>query len=438
MYAVGLRGWQICAGAVSVFLIGYFFGKDEQGYYYTFASLMALQALFETGLGVVVINVASHEWSRLSLDIAGRITGNPEARSRLISLGRLLARWYLAAAALFAVVVGWGGAAFLASGNGNVAWQSPWWALVLVSATHLWILPFTSLLEGCGQVAVVHRNRLVQAMTANVAVWSCILAGGGLWAAVGASAARLVWDAWLVGVRYRRFYRPFLSRPPIAISWRSEIWPMQWRLAVQACVGYLASSLATPIMFHYHGADVAGRLGMTWVLITALHSAAFAWIQTRVPKFGVLIARKQFGELDELYRRLLRMALGVAVAGAVGLWGIVFALNQCGHWLADRLLDPVTTAVFLVGTCLYLNSFGQECYLRAYKRDPFLLVNVVTDALIGGLTWWWGSQYGPIGAAVAYCGVIVCAILPWQTAVFRRCRREWREDAQANPSDRAR
>ena len=78
-YSLCLRGWQFLAGPVSVVLIGLFFTPETQGFYYTFASLMALQTFFELGFSIVVINVSSHEWLRLRLDEGGRIVGDADA-----------------------------------------------------------------------------------------------------------------------------------------------------------------------------------------------------------------------------------------------------------------------------------------------------------------------------------------------------------------------
>ena len=107
LYALLLRVWQFTGGAVSALLIAAFFSREVQGFYYTFASLMALQAFFEPGFNIVIINVSSHEWSRLSLDDAGDIQGDVQALSRLVSVGRLIFRWYGVASLLFVVGVGY-------------------------------------------------------------------------------------------------------------------------------------------------------------------------------------------------------------------------------------------------------------------------------------------------------------------------------------------
>lgn len=423
-YSLLLRVWQFLAGPVSVVLIGTYFSPEMQGYYYTFASLVALQSFFELGFHIVIINCSSHEWARLALDAAGRIRGDAAALSRIVALGRLLFAWYGVLALLFAVGVGFGGAWFLArNDSAAVLWRHPWAWLAVVSAGLLWTLPFVALLEGCGQIAAVNRNRVVQAATSNLAVWTCILAGGGLWAAVAASAARLAWDLILLAVRYRRFFAAFL-RPPAGPSflWRTELWPMQWRLALGGLFNYFAFSLFTPVLFSYHGPTAAGQMGMTWQLVTMLQAAALAWVQTRAPLFGRLVAKGDFRELDRVFFRLTWISLLVVVSGAVAVWLGVWGLYLIQFRFAARLLEPLPSALFLLAIVFYHVPCCQTFYLRAHKREWLLPVSVVSSLLIGGAVWWFGRLYGAQGMAWSYLFIVMGVILPWQTTIWWRCR----------------
>ncbi len=427
-YALCLRIWQLFAGAVSVVLIGLLFSPELQGYYYTFASLMALQTFFELGLNIVVINVSSHEWAHLRLSARGRIEGDRAALSRLISLGRLLFCWYAAAAALFVVVVGTGGAYFLAQKyTAGLSWRAPWAVLVVLSGGLLWTLPFTAVLEGCGQIIVVNRYRFVQAVATNLAVWTTMICGGGLWAAVAATGARLAVDLVLLLIRYRRFFAPFFHRPegPL-LQWREELWPMQWRLAVTGVFSYFATFLFTPVMFHYHGASVAGRMGMSWQLLVMLQLGALAWVQSRAPLFGRLLAQGDFRELDRVFSRVTWISQVIVTLGAVAAW-IGFWLLACFESpLASRLLDPLTAGLFLLAVVIYHFPQCQAFYIRAHKRELLLAMSTTTSILIGLGVWWFGKTYGPAGAAAAYLAVVALVAFPWELAIWNRCRKEHR------------
>jgi hypothetical protein len=93
-YTLLTRAWQAVAGVVTIVLIAKNFTPEVQGFFYTFASLVALQIFLELGLNVVIVNRASQEWSRLDLDDAGRVTGEHVARCRLAGLMQFVSRWY--------------------------------------------------------------------------------------------------------------------------------------------------------------------------------------------------------------------------------------------------------------------------------------------------------------------------------------------------------
>ncbi|MEO1984587.1 MAG: hypothetical protein ABGZ24_29075, partial [Fuerstiella sp.] len=96
-YAVAARGWQLLTGQLTMLLIVFCLTEVEQGYYYAFFYLLAMQIFVELGLHVVIISVASHEWSQLRI-VDDQVAGDPHALSRLASLSRMAARWYLLAA----------------------------------------------------------------------------------------------------------------------------------------------------------------------------------------------------------------------------------------------------------------------------------------------------------------------------------------------------
>lgn len=426
VFAVLLRGWQFIGGSISSLLIALIFTKNQQGFYYVFGNLLAIQAFFELGLNIVVVNVASHEWSKLRMSAEGAIEGDPDARSRLISLGQLIFRWYAVAAVGFILVAGVLGLWFFSRRpDQTVVWREPWCWLAVSTGLLLWTLPFNALLEGCNRVASVNRFRLVQAIIGNLVVWTVLFAGGGLWAVAASSWARLLCELAFLLVGYRRFFAPFFQRPSgPRISWRSEIWPMQWRLAIAGVVGYFALNLFAPVMFDYHGAAVAGRMGMTWTLLSVLQAAALAWVHTRTPAMGRLVAERRYAELNELFTRLSKISWMLMALGGAAFWIGLHVLAAVWPALAGRLLDPTSAGLLTLGFLLAHFPHCQAFYIRAHKIDNLLGVSVLSSILIAASVWWLGAWYGPIGAASGYLAVCGLVILPLQTLMWLQCRRD--------------
>lgn len=415
------------SGPVTALLIAFYFTPELQGYYFTFGSLLALQVFVELGLGTVIIQFASHEWSRLGLDERRRIVGSPEGLSRLASLGRLAFRWYAIAGGIIAVGLGLAGYGFFSqSPHLGIDWVVPWFVLCVLTGIRLCLVPVWSLLEGCNQASQVYAYRFVEGIVITLSIWVAIVLRGGLWTPAVSIVAGLFCSAAFLRQRYWQFLRPFFS-PPIGprISWRFEVWPMQWRIALSWLSGYFIFSLFTPVLFHYHGAVVAGQMGMTGSVVGALSGVSSVWLLTKAPRFGVLIANKEYGTLDQLFFRSAAASVVVTCCGAATIWGIIYLLYFLDHPLAMRVLPPLPAGLFLTATVLMQSSFPLAVYLRAHKKEPFLSVSVGGGVLIGLSTWQLGSRFGAIGMAAGYLAVVALFSLPVGTAIWYRCRTEW-------------
>ena len=430
MFAVLSKVWSLFAAPITLLLISLYLKPEVQGLYYTFLSLVAMQSFVELGFCIVITQFASHEWAGLYLDDSGFISGDERARQRLISLGRLVFKWYACASIIFVLLVGGGGYLFLSqSPDLGISWKGPWFSLMVVAGLQLWALPFLSLLEGCNQVHTIYRFRFVQGVFISLAMWMAMSLDFGLWMAIAGVGAGLIATLYLILIVYRKFFQPFFTfKPEQEIHWKEEIWPMQWRLALGGSMGYFMVSIYTPVMFHYHGPVVAGQMGMTWQLVAALGSLAMAWVATKVPRFGILVAKKNYTELDRFFFRTSGISMGVISLGAVLLWLLVYGLNYFEHPLAQRLLSPLPFGLFIVGTVLGQIAQCQSAYLRAHKKEPFLLYSFVYGLLNGIVVWFLGSRFGAIGASVGYLSVMTLVSVPLGSYIWITCRRKWHAD----------
>ena len=426
-YALLARGWRAIGGLISILLIAKFLTPETQGYYYTFQSLIALQVFVELGLVVVVVNVTSHEWAKLQLNEEGVIIGDLEALSRLVSFGRKLASWYAVAAVVFVLLVASAGAWFLAQKGSVEGWVAPWLFAVLLQAMLLWTAPFQALFEGCNQVVAIQRFQLWQGILTNVVLWICLATGAGLWSVAALIGSQVVSTMYYLGVRQRSFFLPFWYQPSgPRIDWRVEVWPMQWRLAVQGVVNYFVYSLYTPVVFHYHGAVEAGRFGMTWQVFTVLQVLGLAWVQTRVPRFGMLIAQRDFAGLDILWRHTAQLAVGVFALGMGGFLLFQIILNHFDVEFSRRLLGTEITLLLLPTGLLAMWVQCAASYWRAHKAEPLGFSAAIPGLLNGALVWWLGMNYGAGGAIAAYLIMLCLISTPLALYLKQKVTRDYR------------
>ncbi len=427
VFSLLLKLWQAGAGLFGLFLISLFFTPEIQGFYYTFASLVALQSFVELGLYIVISNVASHEWSKLNLAMDGSIEGDPLALSRLVSLGRFVFKWYAVAALGFFLLAGVGGYWFLGKDKTvGIDWQIPWLLHIAFSSLLLWCMPFLSLLEGCGQVAAVAKFRIWQALLSNICFLFAIFSGAKLWAApVLSSIGAFVCIYYLV-ISRRYFFKVFFMTPNvIGLNWRLEIFPMQWRLALLGFVNYFIFSLFTPVMFHYHGPVIAGQMGMTLQLISAVQSIATIWISTESPRFGAFVAKREFSQLDSAWRKATLYSVSMMLLGLLVLQGVLYVMTMTHMELVNRVLPLSSFGLLSAGGVFALLGHCLALYLRAHLKEVFTLVGMLSGFIMGCMVWQLGARYGSLGASASYFFVMSCVSFPLAFWIWKKARRDW-------------
>lgn len=425
------RGWNVGAGLFTIVVIAHFLSPELQGYYYTFNSLIALQIFVELGLNFAITQFASHEMAHLNWLPNGTVSGDEEAKRRLQSLMHFALSWFGVAALLMIIFLLPAGLYFFNSGSSvSVAVSNvsiPWTLLVIFAAANLFVAVAAAILEGCGKVAQVAVLRLWQSIFAVSMVWVILSLGGHLYAlTISSLMMALVGFTWL-WINHRMFFKDLIAhRTPLpGMSWRREIWPFQWRIAVSWMSGYLIFQLFNPLLFKTHGPIAAGQMGMSLQIIAAMNGVAMTWITTKAPTFGQLIASKQTKVLDALFFRALGQSFSFLILGVVSLLLVLFYLSMSASPYAARVL-PLPLFSFLCLVCLANHIvFAEASYLRAHKQEPFMMLSVLTGITTVSLALLFVPPFGVAGAVYSYSIAALLIGLVGGTVIFFRKRKEW-------------
>lgn len=427
------RAWQGSAGLLTIPLVAHFLTPDTQGYYYTFSSLVALQSFFELGLSIVISVFASHEWHELRLDENGIITGHGDSKSRLISLGRFIFHYFGGASLLYCMLAGGAGIWVLAKQDQTgTAWLLPWMFQILFSAANLWLTPFLSLLEGCDQVAYVARFRLLQSIVSNLVLWVGLSSGQGLWSLPAFSAASFFVLVIFLCVVKRDFFADF-RRQPVGpqLSWRHDLFPMQWRLAVQGLFGYLSFPLFTILVYTHLGAVEAGRMGMTLQIMTGIQQFSLVFLVARAPEFALLAAAKRGRDLAIRCRQACLRAGLVMLTLCVVLLLVLGSATKFDMPKISRVLGLGTFAVFSAGILLTTPVQAIAVYLRSHKKELLTFVGAVSGVMYGAGAWVAVVKLGSVGIALNYLLVTGLLVLPMTLRVLaNHCRTELKHVSQ--------
>jgi len=427
---------RLVTGPITIALVIRYLSPEIQGYIYAFSGIVAMQVFLEMGFSQNILQFASHEFAKLRFTVEQTLEGDPVARSRLISLGRLAFGYYAIGALIFLFAVGIGGHIFFTvsahhevAGHHAVAWRGAWWIIAVTAALALAINPAWSLLEGCNQVAVVAKFRFWAALASFAANALALVAGAGIYASAIGGACGLLISVGYIFLRWKPYLCQFLERPRHGeVSWAHEIWPFQWRIAVSWMSGYFVFDLINPIAFYFCGPVEAGRLGMSLQLVNMIGRVALTWIGTKAPRFGMLVAARAWQELDALWRR---SAVQTFVIYLLGYVSFLAAVPLIGHFLPGipARLAPLPVNAWLGGaliTQVLVGAMAME--LRAHKREPYMWVSlanaVLSVAFMLPLVRVWGITGEAMGYALAMWAVFVPAY-----RIYRVKRLEYRSQA---------
>lgn len=416
------RGWSIFAGAVTLLLLPLWLSPTQQGYYYTFASILALQIFFELGFNQIIVQLVSHEFAHLTFRSDGTLNGDAVRVSRLASLALLLRRWYGIAAILFAAGAGLAGASFFAH-KGILkpsGWLGPWVLLVLASACNLFLSPGLAFMEGTGQIGQVARLRLLQSCAGYVCLWVALLLGAGLWATAATALVSATCTSWWLRARGHLLRRmavmPFDAQH--RMSWSLEIFPFQWRIAASWVGGYFIFNLFTPLVFSHGGAIEAGRLGLALTVFNSVSTVGMSWINAKNPRFTMHISRGERQDLNVLFRSVMWRSCGAT--GALSLFVVVAALvlTRAGVPAMSRIAQPSVLGCLAWVTAVNSAVFAMATYMRAHRQEPMLPVSVVTGVLTATVAYF-GSRVGVLPMMLSYAAVTTFVTLPWTSVLFR-------------------
>ncbi|OZB49607.1 MAG: hypothetical protein B7X60_00595 [Polynucleobacter sp. 39-45-136] len=416
------RGWQIIAGGITVFIVPLALTATQQGYYFTFSSLIAMQVFFELGLNLVITQVAGHEAAKLIISDDGQISGNAESASKLLSLITLIRRWYCVSAPLFAVVLILVGVGFLGRQDALSIreWLGAWLLLVAFTAINLYLSPHLAILEGIGRVGQVARLRLHQSAVGMLLMWIGLVLGAGLWAVplVSGSAALATW-IWIR--RYGQLSIPLdvIANSNATIEWRRDIFAMQWRIALSWLSGWIIFNSFTPMIFTHQGAVEAGKIGMAIAMFSAISTMSGSWANAATPKFTTYIALNKRSLMNQLFKQTVISGGVFSVFASLAVLCGVAAIKYMDLPFSGRIASlSVLTCLALV-TVVNSFIFAAAVYMRAHKEEPMFWLSIVVGILTG-IAAWFGSQYGTFEMTAIYAILVLFIALPWTMIIFRR------------------
>ncbi|MBB3187207.1 lipopolysaccharide biosynthesis protein [Microbacter margulisiae] len=427
-FTIGGNLIQAAGSIVSLSLIALFLTKEEQGFYYTFGSILAIQVFFQLGFDTIITQYAAHETAHISTFNISQNETEQKAQSRLSSLLHFCIRWFSTLSIGLFVVLMIAGYLFFSkySHNSNVEWKYPWIILVFNTCLAFIVIPIFSFIQGLGKVKEMAKLRLIQQSVNLIVLWILLYFGGHLYSAPVAGTVSLLIA--LVLLAFSEFRITLLRIWKLLgrwhINYKQEIFPYQWKIAVSWISGYFIFQLFNPVLFATSGAIVAGQMGMTMAVFNGLSGLTMSWITTKVPTFSKLFAKRDFKFADNLFNKTFKQVLSLNFLGVLALISIIVLLRYFKFSIGSRFL-PVHLVVIL-GIGIFVNQmvFSWATYLRCHKKEPYLITSVVTGILAAASTLILGRKFGVNGLVIGYV-TIICLMKIWEYRIFIHSKKIW-------------
>ena len=433
-YTVIARGIQAGGGVLSIIFIAKYLTRVEQGYYYTFGSILALQIFFELGFSGIITQYAAHEMAHLEFLNGVDLEGDQLFKSRLSSLLHFSVKWVsIMAIFLFIGLLITGNIFFSKYGHhelNKVEWVDPWIILSIATACSLTIDTVLSFIAGLGLVKEVAKVRLIQQTLQLICLLLLLKFGLKLYASPLALVVVLfVIPVWLIISNYYllllNIWKYKIKR--WVVDYRKEILPYQWKIAISWISGYLIFQLFNPVVFASQGPVAAGRMGMSLAILNGVLSLAISWNSTKVPLYSSLIAQRKFKKLDSVFKSTFYQSTFVCFLGVATAITAITLLRYFHISISDRFLLFAPFLFLSIATMANQVINALATYLRCHKEEPLLIQSIVLGVLITASTIILGRWKGVVEITFSFSLLTLFVGLPWTIFIFKTKRKLWHE-----------
>lgn len=428
IFTVSGRLIQAIGGLLLIFLVSHFLSKEEQGYYYTFGSIIAIQIFFELGFTTIITQFVAHENAHIDWQENKSNLKSHKHVSRLSFLFKFCLKLFsILSVILFMTLYIFGNMFFSKFSHKNVSWEMPWLILSISTSLTLFTSPILSFFEGLGKIKEIAQIRLIQQIISLIVVIISFFFEKKLYSiAFSNLSCFVVILFFLISTNYKdRIIYFYTHISNFKINYFKEIFPYQWRIALSWISGYFIFQLFNPVLFATEGAVVAGKMGITLAVFNGISSISMSWVTTKITIFSNLIALNKRIELNLIFKKTLKQIITVNLILLILFYSFIWFLKANNFILAFRFLEM--KHLILLGLVTFSNQiiFSLAFYLRCHKKEPFLLNSIVGSILTSFSTFYLGNKYGLNGVVYGYSFLTIIVGLPWAIIVFMKKSKEW-------------
>lgn len=370
------KGFGFIKGPLNIFIILKFLTLEQQGFWYTFTNLSALTILADLGFASIITQFVSHEVANLKID-NGNISGDQFQIDRLYSLVHFSFRVYLFITLAAEIILLIGGYIVFYKPENNLIFVA-WVIYTLISSLGLFLSLFQSIYQGLDKVKIVQQNGLMYSIISTIIIWVCLFFNLNIWSLVIGSFIGVPLALYFLYSENKSFWIQIINyrQSSSAHSFFNEVLPLQLKYSISFASSYLITYLYVPTIYKSIGGTEAAKFGMTLAILGVISLVSINWLMTKTPKMNMLVAQGKFTELNNLFKQSFRNSILFYTLMSIFFLLFVYALQKFDFQYKNRFLDLYKTLIFLICNLIALITTSFSTYLRAFKKEPFVIFNL--------------------------------------------------------------
>ena len=421
--------WRLISSPLILLLIPLYLTEFQQGYWYLFTSLAALNTFADLGFSNIILQFSAHEYAFLETDKDRFLVGPEENIKKLGSFFRFVIKWLSLMCAIVYPVIFFVGICFFVRDGVLGKCLLPWFVFSFGSLIEFINNSVLSFLEGLNQIDRIQRSRMFVSIINTVIIVLGLLLGINIYAlAFGmfiSSCFMFITIFYTFGKVIRQIFQASVS---YSYPWRKDILPLFKKYVLSFASGYFLFQIYTPLMHYFHGPVWSGKVGISISLVMAIFTFSNIWIYTIIPRINILIEKKEWSELDSIFKKRFALSMSsylfifICYLLFMGIFthsGIKFIDTVLSRFLPEKAMSLLIISYFFQ---LAVNAWA--VYLRGHKQEPFWWTGIVSAVWVFSLTVLAGKLFSVdlffIGLLSNYTwGVPLCY------SIYRNCKKNW-------------
>ena len=362
---------------------------DDQGYYFLFASIIALQYICELGSTQVLAikisaltEVSRHKNSNL-LDITSETKYISHEKSPLKMTIELTSLMFtiIALSFFFASTI----AAFFlvdpVNSNSGTNLMVIWVINAIFVSFNIKLNSLLMVGENIGYMSKISRLKTLVYLLSGIAFSATAFFTKNLYSIIASPLANC-----LVVLLFLK-YNPQLSalfRKSKSYDykllfrwWQKYVFPVQWKMSISWICGYASFSLVNLFIFKSLGPDAIAMYGLSATIFTGISQLASSPVMAIQPNLSSLYSASMFNSRYLLFRKSLTQSILIYVCSSVCILGIISLLTSRTSLLNGRVLSPLNLSILACSYLLYLVCSCLGLYLRTTGTEPLLRTSLI-------------------------------------------------------------